>query len=191
MSNAIVGDKSKLPIHARRTKDRTFDRVWKYYYLTNKQVNLSKKEEEIRQRWEFSWMMDCSLLSKFKIAKRLMKKFDISRSQAFEDVKNSRLLFSDPTQQNKAAKIAIMSHVLERTITKAIARDDYKAAEKLILRYDKINGLSVDRENPIADFMKNQKPAAIIFSADPETLKKQADEMVKDVEHEEIDESQA
>jgi len=190
MSSAIVGDKSHLPIHQRRTRDSKFDRIWKYYYLTDKQVQLTKKEEELRKRWELAWMMDCSLLSKQKIARRISKRFDISERQGFKDVQMARLLFSDPTQNNKDAQRAIMSNLIELLIKKAVANKDFKAAEKLILRYDKINGLSAERENPVAEFMQRQKPVAIVFNSDPETLKKQAEELmqdVQDVDHVEID----
>lgn len=181
MINAITGSKSHLPIHLRRTKDRTFDRIWKYYYMTGNQVILTKKQEAIRERWEYAWHMDLTLLGKWKIAKRLIKKFGIGQTQAFKDVKMARMLFSDPTTKNKDAKAAIMSHLLEQMIRKAVAKQDFKAAEKLILRYDKINGLSANEENPLIEMMKKQRPVAIIFDTNPETLRKQGDEMIADV----------
>lgn len=193
MDSAIVGDKSKLPLHQKRIKDKTFDRIWKYYYLTDKRVELSEKVEAIRQRWEMAWLMDCTLLNKYKIAKRLAKKYDITERQGFKDITNARLLFSDPTQNNKDAKRAIMSNLLETVIRKAVAKGEFKAVDKLILRYDKINGLSIEKEDGMAEFMKNKKAAVFVFSADPETLKKQAAEMiedVKDTEYEEVDEAE-
>ena len=154
---------------------------------------LSEKEEAIRQRWEMAWMMDTTLLNRYKIAKRLAKKYGITTQTGFSDIRKARLLFSDPTQQNKDAQRAIMNHLLENMIRKTIAREDLKTAEKLILRYDKLNGLSVEKENPLGEFIKTQKPAMIVFNADPETLRKQAEELMKDVEdvdHEEINETE-
>ena len=83
-----------------------------------------------------------------------------------------------------------MSILIESLIKKAVAHKDFRAAEKLILRYDKLNGLSMEKEDPIAEFMKRQKPAMIVFNTDPETLKKQAEELMRDVEdvdYEEVD----
>lgn len=194
MDSAIVGDKSRLPLHQKRSKDKTFDRIWKYYYLTDKRIELSEKAEAIRQRWEMAWLMDCTLLTKHKMAKRLMKKYGISERQGFKDIVHARLLFSDPTQNNKDAKRAIMSTLLETMIRKAVARSDFKAVDKLILRYDKINGLSVEKDDGMAEYMKKQKPAVIIFNADPETLKLQAEELMKDVEdveYKEVDEGKS
>jgi hypothetical protein len=65
------------------------------------------------------------------------------------------------------------------------------AVERLAHRYSKINGLDFKEADPIEDIMKNQKPSVIIFSADPETLKKQAESLVEDIDHEELDESKA
>ena len=191
MSSAIVGDKSNLPIHARRTKDRTFDRIWKFYYLTDKKVVLSDKEERMRNRWELAWQMDCTMLGAFKIAKRLSKKFNITIRTAYQDIKMSRMLFSDPTQQNIEAKRAILNHILENSIRKARAKGDDLAVERLAHRYSKINGLDFKEADPISELVKNQKPAKIVFSSDAETLKKQAEELIQDVDFEEVDESEA
>jgi hypothetical protein len=191
MSSAIVGNKRNLPIHAKRSHDKTFDRIWKYYYLTDKQVKLSDKEEEIRRRWEFAWMMDLTLLSRFKMSKRICSKFKVSQRTAYEDIKMSRMVFSDPTQQNKEAKRSILNNILETSLRKARARGDDMAVERLAHRYSKINGLDFKEADPIEDIMKNQKPSVIIFSADPETLKKQAESLVEDIDHEELDESKA
>lgn len=192
MSSGIVPDKSNLPIHARRTDDSMFDRIWKYYYMTNKQVVLTEQEERIRQRMEMAWQMDCSMLSRLKIARRLMKKFDICQRQAYYDIDNARLLFSDPTVQNREAKRQVMNHILENAIKKAYIQKEYKALANLILRYDKLNGLSEATSNPMEALLKNMRPAAITFTADPEALKKQAEEMLGDVvdaEYEESDEA--
>lgn len=180
--SAIVGDKSTLPIHAKRKADTTFDRIWKYYYMIDKQVVLNEKEERIRQRWEYTWLLDCTLLNKMKIARRLQKKFGISIQLGYVDVNNARLLFSDPTRANKAAQRAIMSNLLEGQIRKAIAANDFKSVERLIGRYEKLNGLAVEQDDPMADFMKKLRPAQIVFSADEKTLKKQAAQMMADVQ---------
>jgi hypothetical protein len=154
-------------------------------------VKLSDKEEEIRRRWEFAWMMDLTLLSRFKMSKRICSKFKVSQRTAYEDIKMSRMVFSDPTQQNKEAKRSILNNILETSLRKARARGDDMAVERLAHRYSKINGLDFKEADPIEDIMKNQKPSVIIFSADPETLKKQAESLVEDIDHEELDESKA
>lgn len=187
MNSAIVGNKSMLPRSANRSKDKTFDKIWKYYYLTDKKVELTPKQEQIRERWERAWLMDSSLLSKFRIARLLAKKYGITERQGFKDIKNARLLFSDPTQQNKEAQRAIMSNILEKTIRKAYIAREFKAVDKLILRYSAINGLTVEKDNAMEEFLKKQKPVAIIFGTDPQLLEQQAAELVQDVEHEEID----
>ncbi len=186
--SAIAGHKSKLPRTAKRRGDSTMDRIWKYYYVKEKNIKLSAKEEQIRQRWELAWLMDSTLLTGKKIVLRLVRKFGITERQGYFDIKNARLLFSDPSQQNKEARRLIMSNLLEGMIRKAVAQDNFKAAERLMLRYEKINGLDKDDNNEFAEMLRKQKPAQIIFSIDPEVLKKNAAKLIEDVEDVEFEE---
>lgn len=190
--SAIVGDKSKLPRKATRSADTTFDKIWKYYFEPNKTIKLTPKEDDIRHRWEMAWLMDSTLLIRRKIVNRMMQKFDITERQGYKDINNARLLFSDPTAQNKEARRLIMSNLLEGMIRKAVAKDDFKSAERLIMRYEKLNGLHREENHELGEYLKKQKPAVIVFSTDPEILKKQADQLiedVKDVDFEDIKES--
>jgi len=180
MSSVIVS-KGNLPRAARRANDSIFDRIFKYYYDTKVTQDLSEQEEEIRQRWEMAWMHLGTLTSRKIIVNKIAKKFDVHFTTAYHDIKWAERLFGDPRQQNKAAKKAIISNLLEKAIRKAYKSENWKSFEKLLLRYDQYNGLNKE-DNHLEDIIKNLKPFTITFSADPETLKKQADALIADVE---------
>ncbi len=191
MSSSLIEKKDNLPRAARRTTDTTFDRIWKFYFLSEVEVELSEKEEEIRQRWEFAWNQLSRFTIRHRVVKKLMEEFEVKRSTAFEDIRNCEFLFGDPTQQNKAAKKAIVSNALERAMKKCIKTDNWKAFEKLLLRYRQFNDLDKEEDDKLIEYLKKKKPAIIVFVTDADALKKQADELMQDVEdidHEDVTE---
>jgi len=175
--DSVIVSKTTLPRAARRASDSTFDRIFKYYYDIKVTQELHPREEEIRQRWELAWLHLGTLTPKKIIAKKIALKYGVHFTTAYHDIKFAERLFGDPGQQNKAAKKRIISNLVEKAIRKAYKAEDWKAFEKLLLRYDQYNDLNRD-ENPLADFIRNRKPVQITFSADPEVLKKQSDELM-------------
>lgn len=193
MESSLVKKDPTLPRSARRTGDSTVDRIWKYYYDTKTNITLNDKEEQIRERLEHVWKLMGNILTRPQIVKKQEIKFGISQKQAYLDIEKAKLLFGDPEDTSKKAKIAIVSHWLEKAMRKALKNDDLKAFEKLVFRYSRINGLDEKENTLLEDLIKNEKPAAIIFSSDADILKKQAEDMVKDVptvdiSHQEVDE---
>lgn len=176
----ILKDKSKLPREARKTADTVFDRIWKYYY-SDKRVELNKKEEEMRLRWENVWRLLGDILITTDIVKTHRDTFPVSEQTAYLDLRNAKLLFGDSNDQMKKAKRAIMSEWLIRAMNKADKNEDYKAFEKLALRYSRINGLDVGEGDNTAEFLKKIKPHVIIISGDTKSLKEEADGLMKDV----------
>lgn len=195
MSHALVKDKENAPREAKKTKDSTFDRIFKFYYSKNKIV-LSDREEHIRERWYYAWQLLCNAYSRNQVARGLHQKFGISERQGFHDVDNAMMLFSDPRTSDKMAKRAISEEWITKGIKKAWDKQDLLAYERLIRRFNRVNGLE-NEENPVADWVKNQKPVAVIITADPKQLEKDAAALMKnipgveDIPYEEVDEEAA
>lgn len=181
MDSAITGNKSHLPTSLRRKNDTTFDKIFKFYNDTLAQTKLSAAEETIRRRWELAWLKRSKLIPNRMIVKRLQKRFGISERTAYDDIKFAEILFGDPGEQNKEAKRTIVSNLIEKAMRKALKFDDLKAFEKLTLRYAQYNDLNKP-DDIFAKYVKGKKPVAIVFSTDPEALKKQADELMQGVE---------
>jgi len=191
-----------LPLReARLIKESSFDRVWKYLYEPKKNVQLSEQEDEILKRLQNAWnLLTGKILNDRKavLAHRAWCKencMNISERTAYDDIKRAKILFGDPritsAVLDKARMSAIILDLMEemRKLSESGTLEEKleaaKVIEKLMNRYNKINGLEEDIK------MQMPRPAITIeFSADDETLKRQTEELMKDVtdiEHEEID----
>ena len=175
---------------ANRTDDSTIDRIWKFYFETDTSIELTKKEEEIRDRLEYAWKLLGDVLTDRQVLLKLMKKFDISERQGHTDIHNAKLLFGNPRKGIKEAQKVILSDLLIKSMKKAYKSEDWKGLEKLALRYTRINGLDEKTDNNLADLIRQLVPTKIVISADPEVLKQEAAELVKDIDYEEIDETE-
>lgn len=193
MGNSIVvQDKSNLPRRARRPDETHFDRIWQSIYEPKLKVELSPVETRMRERYEYIWVYMRNISTHAELSKRVQRKFGVSKVQANVDIRETARLFGDVVEDDRKVKRAIMSHILERAIKKAYKQEEWAELERLILRYDKINGLSKEESNLVEELVKANPPAAIVFNADPETLKKQAEALmrdVKDVDYEPVDDT--
>jgi len=180
--NLIIRDKSHLPREAKKKLDTSFDRIWKFYFKNNVRIELTKKEEQLRERWEHVWSLLGKILTTRQVIKKHSFKYSIDLSTAYEDMHNAKKLFGDSQDQMKKAQRAIVSVWLEKAIKKAYKADEWKSMEKLILRYTRINGLDLNEGDGIADLIKKMKPHTIIITGDPRSLKQEADELMEGVE---------
>jgi hypothetical protein len=179
---------------ARYKTDKPFDRIYKYIFSPKTEIHkLSAKEMEMKERWEHIWHLLCSdILTDRKAVKMQQEKYqDISERQAYEDLQNAKKLFGDGRNGTKAQKKAMANEWIIQMLKKAYDTEDYKAAEKLLLRFTRINGLDDTDGDALAKLLKKQRPAAIIFSSDPKELEKQKRELEKeitlDVDHEDVE----
>ncbi len=173
--------KSRKKVSPGRVTDNTFDRIYKFYFGKNG-CKLTTKQEEIRDRWEKAYAMLCDFKTARQTARLLSKVCDIDQRTAYHDINNAMRLFGDPKIGLKAAKRAIVNEWIIKALEKTQAEGDWKAHEKLILRYTRINGLDADQDNPIADLLTKLKPTKIVFTTDPNVLQQDADRLMEDVE---------
>jgi hypothetical protein len=183
----IVKREQKLR-SANRIDDTTIDRIWKFYFESDTSIELTKKEEEIRTRLDYTWKLLGDILTDRQVLLKLMKQFDISERQGHTDIYQAKLLFGNPRKGVKEAQKVILSDILIKAMKKAYKSEDWKGLEKLALRYTRINGLDEKTDNNIADLIRQLVPTKIVISADPEVLKQEAAELVKDIDYEEIHE---
>lgn len=183
-NKSALAPKGRKYRSATRTDDTVFDRIWKYYFDQKNWIQLRRPEEIIRQRWELAWQMLCGeMLSNRLVAIRLTKKFGISIRQGYEDVKNAIALFgSDPRKATKEAKREIASEWIRRAIKKADEAGDLENLYRLFTRYNKLHALEDHSDNGISELITKLQPHVIEFNSDPETLEKQAADLMHDVE---------
>jgi len=167
---------------AKRLNDTSFDRLWRYYYDVNREVVLTEKEEQIRRRLSNVWdLLTGKILNDKKAVKAhiqwcLDNVIEISERTAYDDLKRAKQLFGDPRVNAPAFEKVRISTILLDLIEVAKDAGDLDNAQKLIRRYNAVNGLEDDIK------IHTPRPAITInFNSDEETLKRQADELMKDV----------
>jgi hypothetical protein len=159
---------------ARRLDMSTFDVIWLSYY-GKEDIELTDKEKDIKERWFFAWAQLLEMNTNRDVIASLAKQYNISERQASEDVKNALRLFNDPRKAVKESKRIILEHWVVNAIKKANKENDTANLEKLFRRYSKINKLEDDDD----DKKPERPPIQINFNADPDTLKKQQEELRK------------
>lgn len=177
-----MSTKSNLPREAKRVEDTTYERIWKYYFHKDTEIVLSDCEEEIRQRWQEAWRLRCDILTKAETVQKLVETYGGSVRRAYYDIAHAESLFGDPQIGNKAAQKAILTEILTKALKSAYDLKQFDIVEKISGRISKINGLEEKDNNFLSEMVKKMKPHTIVFSADPETLKKQAEALMEDVE---------
>lgn len=176
---------------ANRINDSTFDRIWKFYYEKT-DIELKEKEEEIRQRLMNVWSLLGDILTDRMVVKAHLtwcadQGYRIKERIAYEDLRYAKMLFGNPRNQVKTAQRAIMSELLLKRINMLIKcqdddgnivdrnldADDNLALARLIKEYNELNGLKDLNALPASA----RPPITLNFNADPDTLKKQIEEM--------------
>lgn len=165
---------------ARRINDSSFDRMWKYYYDPKKNVALTEKEEEMRLRLINVWqLLTGKILNDRKavLAHITWCKENymiIQERTAYDDLRRAKHLFGDPRVSTAIFEKARISAILLDMIKKASDENDLDNAQRLIRRYNAVNGLEEDIRTQVP------RPAITInFNADPDTLKKQAADLMQ------------
>lgn len=177
---------------ARRINDSSFARLWKYLYEPNKNILLTDHEEEMRLRLANVWsLLTGKVLNDRKavLAHTTWCKdnfMQITERTAYDDVRRAKALFGDPRANAAIFEKARISTILldQMQVLKSISEtgntidkiEAAKAINQITRRYNAVNGLEDD--------IKTQLPRAAIsitFNADPETLRKQAEELMDGV----------
>lgn len=180
-----------LPRQANKTNDSTFDRIYKYYHSDKSRIELTDEEKRIRERWEKAWLLLCRRRTQKQVVELVEKLFSVSQSVAYDDVRNAMHLFSNPQSDLKDAKKAIAETMILDGADKCFKAGDMDGYQKFIQKYIDINGLTVEEDSKMKDLLKNLKATTLVFTTSPETLKKEAADLLKnipavDIPHEEV-----
>ncbi len=190
MSSALV-EKDNLPREAKKTNDSTFDRIYKYYHNNKSRVELSKEEEQIRERWEKAWFLLSRHRTQKQVVELVQKLFNVGKSVAYDDLRNAMMLFSNPQNDLKDAKRAIAETMAMNGANKCWKENDMEGYSKFLKLYIELNGLTSADENTVGEMMKKMKPTQIILNFRKEEVEREAEklhaQLAQDVEFEELE----
>lgn len=181
-SSAIVKDNyDQLPREAKRTNDSTFDRIWKYYHNNKTRVELTEEEQRTRERWEKAWL----LLARHRVQKEVVelieKLYSVSRSVAYDDVRNAMQIFSNPQLDIKDAKRVIAETMIMKGLNRSFKNGDMEAYGKFLKLYIEVNGLTVQEDDKMKDALRNLKATMLIFVTSPDQLRKDAEKLMEGI----------
>jgi phosphoribosylpyrophosphate synthetase len=187
-SGLLPKDYKERPREAKKTKDSTFERIWKYYHNSKTRIELEDWEDDIRIRWEAAWFMLCGSKNQKEVADFMEAKFLISKSVAYDDVRHAMRLFGDPRQDARAAKRAIAETITLRMMDKTENSGAWDLHERYLQKYMDLNGLKdKGADAKLEDLIKKLKPQQIILVSSPEELEAKAnalqDELTKEMEY--------
>jgi len=192
MKRAELQAVDEKPLEMRKTNESTFERIYKWYHSSTSRIQLSDEEENIRNRWEKAWYIMCDKLRTKKQTVDLIKRlYNVSKSVAYDDVRNAENLFGEPGNASKDAKRRIAEHQFLEGAKRALRAGDLEMHERYMNRFAEINGLKdQESENQLAGLLKELKANTIVVVSDPQALQAQAqklqEELTVDVPHTEL-----
>ncbi len=161
---------SNLPIKSADLSppDTTFDKILGWFLDTTGKCNLSVKNTALRQRWECAYDLQCNYKTPTMAAPILMRKYNLSRAQAYRDIKNATNLFGDINATRKEGSRHVLYEYAMKTLQMASRDRNVKEMNKAVGNMIKIKGL--DREDPnIPDFSRLE-PTTQVIQLNPEFL---------------------
>lgn len=170
----------KRPRAMRRTNETTFDRIYNFHFGKTR-VELTEKETEIKDRWDYAFRLFVGTKTDREVVIALTRKFEIEERQAYDDLKNMKLLYSQPRNADKELRRLKSEAQILWGMRKARLKKDMESHFRYLKLYNEIHGLNIEEGNELADKMKELKPHAIMFVLDTAALKAAADELMKDV----------
>lgn len=136
-------------------KETTYDRIITWYVKGDTYVELTEKEVELRDRWQQCWLLLCNGRTPEKVVRFMIKIYDISRSQAYMDIRQATKMFGEVIKTSKDSKRAIYEGYANKIYHLALRKDppDLDQANKALANMIKLSGL--DENDPdLPDFSK-------------------------------------
>lgn len=185
--NLTKKDPGTLP---RRKEDDPFFAIWRHYHDKDFEIILSDKQKERLDIYERAFEVINQGFSRGEAAKQLQVEFkekgvDFSIRSAYDYLQDAVDLWGNGPEINWTLERAIQLETVKRLHKKCEEKGEYKAAAMYFAQWVKLTP-SVDQDMDLLEKIKQLRPNDITITADPEELRKQALEMVQDIDHEDI-----
>tara|TARA_B110000093_G_scaffold30201_1_gene30541 strand:- start:425 stop:1000 length:576 start_codon:yes stop_codon:yes gene_type:complete len=113
------------------TGDSSYDKIYAYYKDSTR-YTLTPKQTELKDRWLASFTLRQNFHSREQAANVLMEKYEISRAQAYRDLKNAERLFGNVMKADRDGSLAILLEYSHKFLLMAIKAKDLKAIGKAL-----------------------------------------------------------
>jgi hypothetical protein len=129
-----------------KTGDSSFDKIYAYYKDSTK-YPLTPKQTDLKDRWLAAFTLRQNFHSREQAANVLMEKYEISRAQAYRDLRNTERLFGNVMKADRDGSLAILLEYSHKFLLMAIKAKDLKSIGKALELMGKY--AEVDKENGI------------------------------------------
>lgn len=190
MPNSLTKKHGNL---GRRKEDDPFFAIWRHYHDTKYDIILSDKQEERLKIYEFAWDCYNQGFSRGELAKYLVEHFKepengglkFSVRTAFDYIRDSIDIFGEINPINLNRERMVMIEIGKTLMHRSIADNKHQAAASFYQSLVKL--YQFDKEdNEMLALLKKIEPMKIVISNDPEALKREAEELVQDISHEDV-----
>lgn len=190
MSNRVIKKHGNLP---RRKEDDPFYAIWRHYHDPKYDIVLTPGQEERLKVYEFAHDIYNKGFSRGEAAKHLVEYFSkeengglkFSVRTAFQYLRDALDIFGEIEEINLNRERLSMIEIGKSLITDARSVGDYKGAGSIYQSLIKLYQFDKDNNELLAT-LKKLKPTQIIITSDEEVLRREAAELVEDIEHEDI-----
>lgn len=133
-------------LQAFKRGDTSLDKI-RAYYADPLKYPLSETLEAVRERLQHVMQLRLNYWNKQKIITYLKDHYGIEQAQAYNDIRNSELLFGEINETSRKAKQALLYEFSLQFLQRARERNDMKAEAKALDLLGKYSGVN-DEENP-------------------------------------------
>lgn len=188
----VIKKHGNLP---RRKEDDPFYAIWRHYHDRHYDMVLSDSQKDRLLIYEFAWEKYSTGMSRGETAKMIKEHFkerknwNIEMRTAYNHLQDACDIFGNPEKPNLSMEKMIFIETCKSIISELRNAGKPEACGQILGVLQKAYGF--DKENDdLAEILKNLKPATIVITSDPEALKREAEELVEDVLHEEVSDAE-
>ena len=173
----------------RRRPDDPFERIYRHYHDINFDMVLTPAEKNRLEVYEYAYDQYSKGHSRGSVAKQIMVKFsdqEIPRRTAYGYLHEAIDIFGDLDDVNIDREKRIFIEIGKNGLQKALEDGNMNAFATIYQSLNKIYRFN-ESTDELTEFLKKFKPMAIVLSSDPDVLKKEADQLVEDILHEDVE----
>ena len=187
MAWSPVKKEGNLP---RRRPDDPFERIYRHYHDLDFDMVLTDAEKKRLSIYEYAYDQYSKGLSRSSVAKQIILKFEddeIARRTAYNYLHDAIDIFGDIEDVQIDREKRIFIEIGKNGLETALKEGNMSAFAAIYQTLNKIYDFNKNTDE-LTEFLRKFKPMAIVLTSDPEALKKEAEELVQDIMHEDISE---
>jgi hypothetical protein len=186
MMQSLIKKKGNLP---RRRDEDLFHNIWRHYCDPKTEIVLTEHEKKRIEIYNELYDRYVKGFSRGETVKYVQNKLaeegnEVTTRHMYKYLQDAVDIFGDLDMIDYAREKRIFIEMGKTLYRMCIDEKDLNAAKGVYSTLAKVMNFE-ENGNDLADMIRKLKPTTVIISADPESLMRQAEELVEDIEFEE------